>query len=304
MEFLSTFVKAFVHQHRFKGPSFWTKELLFCFTDIYERDTKELFRNPAWPTVTMEDIDAICDSLPSLATFLSAYVGPIREPPPPWTGPGLPPPSSRPCFRQMALDPTHVRNTTLPVLICVDPQNDFVLPTGALSVPDAESAIPVINELLTYDWSAVFFTADWHPTEHCSFAANNPGTTIGKPFVRANGETQIAWPVHCVAESPGAAFHRGLVYPDGGTIVVHKGTDPMKEEYSGFAAILPLLPEYLASVVICGFATDYCVAATAKEAIRNGFNTTVILKACRGVAPDTTAIAIVEMRALGIVVLA
>ena len=300
MEFLSTFVTAFVKQHRLKGFSFWNQNLLFCFTDIYERDTKELFRNPAWPTVTKEDIATACDSLPSLALFLSAYVG--FEPSPPWTGPGLAPPSSRPCFRLMALDPTHTRRSTLPVLICVDPQNDFVLPTGALSVPDAEGAIPIINRLLEDDWSGVFFTADWHPMDHCSFVTNNPGTTVGKPFVRANGETQIAWPVHCAAGSPGAAFHRGLVYPDDGTVVVHKGTDPEKEEYSGFAAILPLLPDYLATVVICGFATDYCVAATAKEARRNGFNTTVILNACRGVAPDTTAAAIAEMRAAGIVI--
>ena len=204
-----------------------------------------------------------------------------------------------------------VRSAANVALIGVDIQNDFVLKTGSLSVPDAESAIPAMNRLFAREWAATILTADWHPKNHCSFAVNNPGSTLFRPFVLPSGLTQIAWPVHCIQGSKGAAFHSGLVLPASGCEVVYKGTDVDREAYSGFFGAYVdgrtlearLRAANIGSVVICGVATDYCIAATAKDAARLGFHTTVVLSACRGVAADTTRAAIAEMRAAGVVML-
>ena len=325
MDALSAFVTAFKHEHRFNGPSFWeATELLFCFSEIYGRDLptcKNPIRESWWPIVTEQDIDALCSDAPSLALFLKHHIG------------------AKPLFRQMALDSREVRASTLPTLIVVDPQNDFVKPEGSLAVPGAENAIPAINALLDRPWGKIYVTADWHPENHCSFAVNNPGTTIGKPFLLPSGEEQIAWPVHCLQLKKddcdgGAAFHKGIVLekprsempcpllPPPGYLpspcysfvaprtytTIYKGRDATKEAYSGFAGSCEIgktLNQYLVearteTVVICGFATDYCVAATAIDAVTHGFRTVVVLNACRGVATDTTRAAIEKMRSAGV----
>ena len=198
-------------------------------------------------------------------------------------------------------------------LLIVDFQNDFALPTGSLSVPDAEAALPVINRLRLQVWDAIYLSADWHPADHCSFQDNNPGTTLFRNFKLPDGTNQIAWPRHCVVDSDGAKFHEGLERR-AADIVVFKGFNPKKEAYSAFAGRcnvpgvtgIPLFDSLkskgVTKVTICGLATDYCVKAAALDAVRLGFETTVVLDACRGVTADTTGMAITEMELLGVVI--
>jgi nicotinamidase/pyrazinamidase len=116
-----------------------------------------------------------------------------------------------------------------------------------------------------------------------------------------------------VSDTDGAKFHDSLDRR-AGDIVVYKGFNSKKEAYSAFAGRcnLPgivglsladsLKNRGVMAVTICGLATDYCVKATAIDAAKNGFKTTVIMAACRGVAADTTAAAIREMEEEGVVI--
>lgn len=201
-------------------------------------------------------------------------------------------------------------------LIIVDPQNDFVLTTGALSVPDAHDAMPIINLLRTQnEWDVVVVSADWHPADHCSFQANNPSSVLYEEFTRENGKTQIAWPVHCVRYTHGANIVDSLKTSKSDW-KVYKGQNPDVEQYSAFEGTTLLPPELatnvgtdlatllkkqgITQVTICGFATDYCVYRTALDAKKAGFETDVFLNACRGVKKETTEAAIADMQSKGI----
>lgn len=93
----------------------------------------------------------------------------------------------------------------------MDVQNDFCK-GGSLEVADANSIIPLINrlrELPTFD--LIVLTRDWHSKNHCSFAANNPGTKVFDMIkLLDTGVDQIMWPVHCIQGSTGAEFHKEL----------------------------------------------------------------------------------------------
>ena len=169
-------------------------------------------------------------------------------------------------------------------LLVVDVQNDFADPTGSLSVRGAERVIPVINrEAATAreQGALVILTQDWHPGSTPHFAKD------GGP-----------WPVHCVAETWGAALHPALEAP-ADTPVVRKGSNG-EDGYSAFTMrdahtgdqvptmLAPLLQSAgVTDVVVTGLATDYCVKASALDALRLGFATTVL----------TDAIAAVDLRA-------
>jgi nicotinamidase/pyrazinamidase len=151
-------------------------------------------------------------------------------------------------------------------LIVVDVQNDFC-PGGALAVPHGDEVVPPINRLLEYPWLRVA-TKDWHPPGHCSFKEQ------GGP-----------WPVHCVQGTPGAEFHPQL---DAAKIqvVITKGSRPDRDAYSGFdgTELANILRDKgIKRVVVCGLATDYCVRATAQEALKEGFEVLVVEDAIRGV---------------------
>jgi nicotinamidase/pyrazinamidase len=192
-------------------------------------------------------------------------------------------------------------------LILVDIQNDFV-PGGALAVPEGNRVVPVANEVQR-KFELVFATQDWHPPDHGSFAANHPGKKPGE-VIELNGLTQILWPVHCVQQTRGAEFVRGL---DVSRVakVFQKGTDPAIDSYSGFfdnghrkSTGLGdwLRARGVGDVYVCGLATDYCVKFTALDARQLGFNVWLIEDACRGVnlKPGDSADAIAEMRSAGV----
>jgi nicotinamidase/pyrazinamidase len=171
-------------------------------------------------------------------------------------------------------------------LIVVDVQRDFC-PGGALAVPRGDEVVPVINPLLGLGgWLAVA-TRDWHPPDHCSFAAQGG-----------------IWPVHCVAETPGALFHPALNVTRI-RHVISKATTREVEAYSGFERtdLQALLGRQgIGRVFVCGLATDYCVKATALDARKAGLDVVVLEDAIRGVevTPGDCAAAMAEMQAAGI----
>ena len=192
-------------------------------------------------------------------------------------------------------------------LLFVDIQSDF-LPGGALAVPEGDKVIPVANRLQTH-FDLVLATQDWHPAEHGSFAANHPGKQPGD-IIDLNGLRQILWPVHCVQNTPGAAFAPGLD-TSRFTQVFQKGTDPGIDSYGAFfdnghrkATGLGdfLKARKVTDVFIAGLATDYCVKFTALDAVALGFRTHLLADACRGVNlnPDDVARAIAEMKTAGV----
>jgi nicotinamidase/pyrazinamidase len=193
--------------------------------------------------------------------------------------------------------------------VIVDVQNDFC-PGGALPVPEGDRVVEVINRIQPR-FDLVVATQDWHPADHGSFAANHPGRRPGEQIELA-GLPQVLWPVHCVQNTPGAELHPGL---DRRQIarVFRKGADPSVDSYSGFFdnghRFSTGLGDYLkgrnvTEVYVCGLATDYCVKATALDALGLGFKTYLVEDACRGVelCQGDVRRAIDEMRKQGVTV--
>lgn len=174
-------------------------------------------------------------------------------------------------------------------LIVVDVQNDFC-PGGALPVPNGDDVVPVINRL-GERFPVVVASQDWHPENHVSFASHHPGLRA-LDVIELDGQPQVLWPDHCVAGTWGADFHPGLdTRPF--RMIVRKGTDPRVDSYSAFrdnrrdrvTGLAGFLRELgVTRVTVVGLATDYCVAATAHDAVELGFAATVLLPACRAVA--------------------
>jgi len=163
-------------------------------------------------------------------------------------------------------------------LIVVDVQNDFADPQGSLFVQGAADILPLVNSeaRMAADAGAfVVYTQDWHPESTPHFAKDGG-----------------IWPVHCVADSWGAAFHPAMsvVGPS-----VKKGSNG-EDGYSGFTMKDPtsgktspteleglLRARGVDKVVVVGLATYYCVSATAIDAAALGFETEVLQDAIAAV---------------------
>lgn len=178
-------------------------------------------------------------------------------------------------------------------LLVVDVQNDFCA-GGSLAVPQGDRVVEPINRLLdayAAAHAAVFASRDWHPTGSSHFADQG-------------GQ----WPVHCVADTPGAAFHPRLALPDG-TAVVSKGQAPDSDGYSAFDGTLPagetleaaLRARNVGRLTVCGLATDYCVRASVLDARARGLTVAVVREAIAAVnlKPGDETAALDEMRAAG-----
>lgn len=174
------------------------------------------------------------------------------------------------------------------VLIIVDVQNDF-MPGGALAVPRGDEVIAAINRLARR-FENVVLTQDWHPAGHASFASSHADR---RPFETAELDygTQVLWPDHCVQGTHGAALHAELDVPHA-QMIVRKGYRKGVDSYSAFLEAdrrtSTGLEGYLRGrgierCYIVGLATDFCVAWTALDARRLGFEATVIEDACRGI---------------------
>ena len=174
------------------------------------------------------------------------------------------------------------------VLILVDIQNDFI-PGGSLPVPLGNEVIKLVNELQD-SFELVVATQDWHPNNHKSFATQHPGK---KQFetISLHGLDQVLWPDHCVQGTKGAEFH-GDLNMNKVEAVFRKGMNPDIDSYSGFYdngyKKSTGLAGYLRDrgtkkVYVCGLAADYCVAFTAKDALKENFETYVIEDATRAI---------------------
>lgn len=192
-------------------------------------------------------------------------------------------------------------------LLVIDVQNDFC-PGGALAVPGGDEVIAPINEMMT-QFETVILTQDWHPAGHSSFASSHAGK---QPFdtTELDYGTQVLWPDHCVQNSDGAAFHSDL--RTDGDLIIRKGFRPAIDSYSAFFENDQITPTGLegylrnrgiTELTLVGLATDFCVAFSAIDARRLGFDVTVVLDACRAIDLDgSLETALNNMKARGVVI--
>jgi nicotinamidase/pyrazinamidase len=168
-------------------------------------------------------------------------------------------------------------------LLVVDVQNDFADPSGSLYVQGGDSIVPTVNEAVAATTAAgamVVYTQDWHPE-------------ITPHFEKDGG----IWPVHCVHDTWGAAFHPDLRVQEGAP-VIRKGVGG-EDGYSAFSVRDPrsgeawetalgslLREQMIQRVVVCGLTTDYCVVETVTDARGRHLEVEVM----------TRAIAAVEIR--------
>jgi nicotinamidase/pyrazinamidase len=175
-------------------------------------------------------------------------------------------------------------------LLIVDVQNDFC-PGGALAVPEGDQVVPVLNRYIEKLDAPVYASRDWHPQKT-------------KHFKDQGGP----WPAHCVQDTTGAAFHRGLKLP-ADTVVVTKGTDPVDHGYSAFEAKDPegrafgdvLEQEGVRQLFVGGLATEYCVRASVLDGLKHGFDVVLLTDAVKGidVQPGDMKRALQEMQSAG-----
>lgn len=184
-------------------------------------------------------------------------------------------------------------------LVIVDVQNDFADPAGSLSVKGGDAVVPVINGEIDMARSAgatIVATQDWHP--------------VSTPHFEKDGGI---WPVHCVGGTWGAELHPELAFPDGAPRV-RKGSNG-EDGYSGFTMRDPTTGEQMPTeldgllrengierVVVVGLATDYCVSATALDATRLGYETSLLTDAIAAVdlQPGDGERALATMRDAGV----
>lgn len=182
-------------------------------------------------------------------------------------------------------------------LVVVDMQNDF-MDGGALPVKGSLALIPIINKtiasLLAHN-ALIITTQDWHTLDHSQLQPNGG-----------------LWPVHCIQNSHGAELADGLILPPE-TLSVFKGLDKTADGYSGFegaeleepnASLENILKAHnITHVYVCGVATDYCVKATALDAAKLGYQTSLINNCIAGVEEGTTDAALGDMAKAGVVAL-
>ena len=198
-----------------------------------------------------------------------------------------------------------VRPDARSALIVVDVQNCFVA-GGTLAVPRGDEVVPVINRIAPA-FENVVVTQDWHTDRHASFAS----THGRKPFetTKLHYGEQVLWPDHCVQGTKDAELHADLRLPHA-QLVLRKGFHSDVDSYSAFeeadrktsTGLAGYLKERgISKVFVAGLATDFCVAWTALDARRLGFETWVIEDACRAIdLNDSLAAAWKEMAANGV----
>lgn len=182
----------------------------------------------------------------------------------------------------------------LTALLVVDVQNDFC-PGGALAVAGGDRVVAPLNRAAAAFAATglpIFASRDWHPPHTGHFQA------YGGP-----------WPVHCVQDSAGAAYHPDLRLPEV-TIHLFKGIDEHLDGYSAFdgsdaagTSLVTLLADRgVNHLCIGGLATDYCVRSSVLDARSRGLAVTVLVDAIAGVdlKPGDSERALQEMRAAGV----
>ena len=160
-------------------------------------------------------------------------------------------------------------------LLIVDVQNDFC-PGGALAVANGDRVVAPLNKALfmcTQAGLPIIASRDWHPATTSHFQP------FGGP-----------WPIHCVQQTHGAAFHTALEVPCS-TIIISKGMDERSDGYSAFdgkeasgtSLAETLIKLGVRRLLVGGLATDYCVKATVLDALEKGFEVVVLQDAIAAV---------------------
>ena len=177
-------------------------------------------------------------------------------------------------------------------LVVTDVQRDFC-EGGSLAVLGAASVARRINTLLygEHDYAAIVATRDHHVDPGSHFSAD-------PDFIDS-------WPRHCEAGTTGADFHPNLTFRNFDA-VFDKGE--YEAAYSGFEGRTPegedlsgwLTAREISEVDICGIATDYCVRATALDAVRAGFDTTLLVDLTAAVHPEQVPHVVAELEAAGV----
>lgn len=195
---------------------------------------------------------------------------------------------------------------TSTALIMIDIQNDFC-PGGSLAVEGGDQIVDTVNGLQD-DYPVRILTQDWHPSNHSSFADNHEDA---EPFSMTEMPygPQVLWPRHCVQGTAGAAFKSGL-NTDKADLIIRKGINPKIDSYSAFFENDHKTPTGLegylrergvSKLVMVGLATDFCVRFSAVDAVKLGFQVTVLQDACRAIDMDgSLAVALEEMDSLGV----
>jgi nicotinamidase/pyrazinamidase len=184
------------------------------------------------------------------------------------------------------------RRTDLLGLIDIQPT---FMPGGGLAVADGDAVVAIANRLMAERFDHAFATQDWHPAGHSSFASSHPGRAPFETIRMAYGD-QTLWPDHGLQGSPEAELHPGL---DAAKIeiTVRKGFRPAIDSYSAFfendRTTATGLAGYLRErgftrIFFAGLALDFCVAYSAEDAARLGFEAIVIEDACRGIGLPLT----------------
>jgi nicotinamidase/pyrazinamidase len=173
-------------------------------------------------------------------------------------------------------------------LIVVDVQNCFV-PGGTLPVGKGDEVVPIVNRLAAA-FENVVVTQDWHTPGHASFASAHAGKKPFETTKLAYGQ-QVLWPDHCVQGTDDAALHKDLKVPHA-QLILRKGYHKDMDSYSAFeeadhkssTGLAGYLKQRgIRSVFVTGLATDFCVAWTAMDARKLGFETWVIEDATRAI---------------------
>lgn len=195
--------------------------------------------------------------------------------------------------------------------LVVDVQNDFI--SGTLDISNCAAQqngleiVEPINRIIdTVPFDAVFYSLDWHPSDHVSFIDNIKKRPLDETseldadtaqvydtvvFAGPPPMKQRMWPRHCVQDSWGAELHKDLkMAPD--AVKVYKGTNSDVDSYSVFwdnkkmsdtTLNAQLMMKGTSDIYVCGLAYDVCVGATAIDAISWGYRTIMIDDCCRGV---------------------
>ena len=183
-------------------------------------------------------------------------------------------------------------------LFIIDVQNDFT-EGGALGVEGGEAVAAGITRYLAqhpHRYDQVFASRDWHDADNDN--GGHFATTNAPNFV-------TTWPVHCVAGTIGADYHAAL-NTSAVTVGVRKGQG--RPAYSIFEGVTdegePLTQRLddlgVEEIDVVGIATDYCVLASALDAVATGRMVRVLDDLVAGVAPGSSALALEQLAAAGV----
>jgi len=206
-------------------------------------------------------------------------------------------------------------------------QNDFC-PSGALGVPEGDRVVPILNKYIEIFRQAglpIYFTRDWHPPVTVHFKPYGgvwpnlrrlvDTARQGRVLLVSSADAHLPddeefkdFPPHCVQGTHGAEFHPDLAVPPR-AVIMSKGDDPKQDSYSAFfghdekgRSLAEVLREDgVNHFYIGGLATDYCVKETSLDAIKDGFEVTVLIDGVKGVdlSPGDSERAMEEVKRKG-----